>query len=180
MPTCQSCGAAFDDDARFCPQCAAPVPGAETGSAGAGTADAPVAATPPTTAPPPGPGSGLSPQNWAVFAHLSALAPVVVGLPLTFLGPLVLWLLSRERGPYARDQATEALNFNISWFVWGLVLVIAGVVLSIPTVGLAIFPALLLLGALGIAWLILVIIAAVRAAGGETYRYPLTIRFITD
>lgn len=189
MPTCQSCGAPLQADARFCPQCAAPVggqpdqpgggpdqPGDTAGvSAGQGQGDVPAQATTPAAA-----RSGLSEQNWAVFAHLSALVPLLVGVPLTFLGPLVLWLLLRERGPLVRDQATEALNFNISWLLWGLVLLIAGAVLSIPTVGIAIFPALVLLAALGIAWLVLVIIAAVRAAGGETYRYPLTIRFITD
>lgn len=35
-----------------------------------------------------------------------------------------------------------------------------------------------LLMALGIAALILVIIAAIKASSGELYRYPLTIRFI--
>lgn len=185
MPTCQSCGAPLEADARFCPQCAAPV-GDQPRQPGDGPdqpSDTPAASTDQNQGDVPAPTafrSGLNEQNWAVFAHLSALVPLLVGVPLTFLGPLVLWLLLRERGPIVRDQATEALNFNISWLVWGLVLLIAGAVLSIPTVGIAIFPALVLLAALGIAWLILVIVAAVRAASGETYRYPLTIRFITD
>ena len=32
--------------------------------------------------------------------------------------------------------------------------------------------------AVAIAWLVLVVIGAVRASRGELYRYPLTIRFI--
>ena len=32
--------------------------------------------------------------------------------------------------------------------------------------------------AAGIAWLVLVIIAGVKASRGEEYRYPLTIRFV--
>ncbi|PSO48697.1 MAG: DUF4870 domain-containing protein [Actinobacteria bacterium QS_8_72_14] len=122
----------------------------------------------------------MSEHSWAVLAHLSALAPLIVGLPLTFLGPLVLWLLIRDRGAQVRHQATEALNFNISWFVWGVVLLLAGLALSVPTLGLAMLPGLMLLAALAIAWLTLVIIAAVRAAGGETYRYPLTLRLVVD
>ncbi|MBP20910.1 MAG: orotate phosphoribosyltransferase, partial [Alcanivorax sp.] len=36
----------------------------------------------------------------------------------------------------------------------------------------------LLLPIIGIFWLIMTIIAAVKANGGERYRYPLTIRLI--
>jgi uncharacterized Tic20 family protein len=173
VSTCHACTSEVPADAHFCPQCATPVASEPTQPLGA--EPSPTPATPAPTA-----HTGLSQQNWAVLAHLSALAPLIVGLPLTFLGPLVLWLLIRDRGAYVRHQATEALNFNISWFVWGVVLLLAGLALSVPTLGLAMFPALMLLAALAIAWLTLVIVAAVRAAGGETYRYPLTMRFVAD
>jgi uncharacterized Tic20 family protein len=38
---------------------------------------------------------------------------------------------------------------------------------------------ILLLPAIAIAWLVLTILAAVRASNGEPYRYPLTIRFVS-
>jgi uncharacterized protein len=38
---------------------------------------------------------------------------------------------------------------------------------------------LLLLIALGIAYVVLVVIASVRANNGQFFRYPLTIRFIS-
>ena len=42
------------------------------------------------------------------MAHLSWLAGSLVGLPV--LGPLVLWLVLRERGPFVRHHTAEALN----------------------------------------------------------------------
>ena len=169
MSTCHACTSEVPVDAHFCPQCATPVASEPTQPLGAEPSPAPATAR-----------TGLSEHSWAVLAHLSALAPLIVGLPLTFLGPLVLWLLIRDRGAQVRHQATEALNFNISWFVWGVVLLLAGLALSVATLGLALLPGLMLLAALAIAWLTLVIIAAVRAAGGETYRYPLTLRLVVD
>ncbi|MGH3906325.1 MAG: DUF4870 domain-containing protein [Pseudonocardiaceae bacterium] len=32
---------------------------------------------------------------------------------------------------------------------------------------------------IGIAWIVLTIVAAVKASNGEEYRYPLTIRFVS-
>ena len=51
-------------------------------------------------------------------------------------------------------------------------------ILAIPTVG-GLVVGIILLPVLLVAWFVLVIVAAVRASNGETYRYPLTIRFIS-
>lgn len=177
MPTCPSCATALDADARFCSQCGAAVPPAS----GSEASDAQAEPTTTTSAPPVGTPAtgGLSDRNWAVFAHLSALVPLVIGVPLTFLGPLVLWLVAKERGTFALDQAVEALNFNISWLLWTLAVLVAGVAATVPTVGLVLIPVALVVAALALAWLILVIVAAVQASSGQPYRYPLTLRFIS-
>lgn len=180
MPTCPSCATAVEAGARFCSQCGAAIAEPD----GAAPADAPSDAQAEPTTTTPGPAGapathGLSDRNWAVFAHLSALIPLVVGVPLTFLGPLVLWLIVRERGAFAADQAVEALNFNISWLLWTLAVVVAGVAVAVPTVGLALIPVALVVAGMALAWLILVIVAAVQASSGQRYRYPLTLRFIS-
>lgn len=179
MSSCPECATALDPGARFCSHCGTEVPAAPEPSA----SEAPPQPTAPEApVAPPAPGSsasGLSERNWAVFAHLSALVPLLIGVPLTFLGPLVLWLLVRERGTFALDQAVEALNFNISWLLWALVVIVAGAVAAVPTAGLGLIPMALVLVGLGLAWLILVIVAAVKASSGMAYRYPLTVRFIS-
>lgn len=118
--------------------------------------------------PPPHP-SGLSNEvrNWAMAAHLSAFAALVLsGLPP--LGPLVVWLLKREGHPFIAEHAREALNFNISMAIYAVV----SLVLILVLVGF------LLLPAVAITWLVLVVVAAVRASNGQPYRYPITIRFV--
>lgn len=101
-------------------------------------------------------------------AHLSAFV-VLLGLPLPFLGPLVVWLLRRDTDAYAGAHAKEALNFNLTAMI---AFVVAGATVLL-LVGF------LLLPAVGIAWFVLVIIGGVKASNGEFYRYPLTIRFVT-
>jgi hypothetical protein len=48
----------------------------------------------------------------------------------------------------------------------------ASAVSIILLVGLVLLPVVLVM------WFVLVIIATVKASAGETYRYPMTIRFI--
>ncbi|MFP5364109.1 MAG: DUF4870 domain-containing protein [Thermoleophilia bacterium] len=112
-------------------------------------------------------------RNFALAAHLSALLSLFVGFP--FIGPLVIWLVKKD-DPYVRAHAAEALNFNLSFMLYGVVLVVAGLLLLIVLVGILVW---LLLIPLGIAWIVLICVAAVKAGQGDSYRYPLTIRFVS-
>jgi uncharacterized Tic20 family protein len=112
-------------------------------------------------------------MQWAMIAHLSALIGLVTGM--SFLGPLVVYLVKKDEDPYIREQAAEALNFNLSVLIYGFVLGLATVILLIVLVGLLLIPVLI---AGAIAWLILVIMGAVKAGRGEPFRYPLTLRFV--
>ena len=105
-------------------------------------------------------------RNLAMLSHLSAFV-AFVGIP-SLVGPLVVWLLNRD-DPYVEAQAKDALNFNISFFLYGLVAAISIIVL----VGVIALPAVL------VTWFVLVIVASVKAANGENYRYPFTIRFVS-
>lgn len=113
-------------------------------------------------------------RQWAVFAHLSALIGLITGL--MWLGPLIIYLVKKDDHPYIADQGREALNFNISVFIYLVVGSIAAVILTLVLIGLLLIPVVI---AIAIAWLVLVVIAAVKANSGEMYRYPLTIRFVS-
>jgi uncharacterized Tic20 family protein len=104
-------------------------------------------------------------KNWAALGHLSAFV-MFFGVP-ALVGPFVVWLLKRDI-PYVDQQGKEALNFNISFLIYG----IASAFLIIFLVGLLLLPIVL------VTWFVLVIVAAVKAAAGEDYRYPLTLRLI--
>jgi uncharacterized Tic20 family protein len=112
-------------------------------------------------------------RNFALAAHLSALAAIFIGFP--FVGPLVIYLTKKD-DPFVRQHAAEALNFNLSVMLYGAVLAIAGLLLLVVVVGILVW---LLLIPLGIVWLVLLCIAATKAGQGQPYRYPLTIRFVS-
>ncbi|ODU45622.1 MAG: orotate phosphoribosyltransferase [Lysobacteraceae bacterium SCN 69-123] len=106
-------------------------------------------------------------KQWGMFAHLAALAGIVIPLG-NLLGPLIVWLVKKDTMPFVADQGKEALNFNITVFIAAFV---SGI-LTLVLIGF------LLLIVVGIAWLVLTILAALAANKGETYRYPFTLRLI--
>jgi len=109
----------------------------------------------------------------ALFSHLSSLSGLIIPLG-NILGPLILWLVKKDTMPFVEDQAKEALNFNITLGIIGIVLTIITVVTfgigAVLTVPLGIL--------LGIAWLVLTIMAGLKANEGQYYRYPFALRLI--
>lgn len=105
---------------------------------------------------------------WGTLCHLTALI-VMTGIPFGhILGPLVVWLLKKNRYPFVNDQGKESLNFQLSMTLYAFV----AALLIFVNIG-----AIMLFG-LVVGNLILVIIASVKAFNGETFRYPFKIRFI--
>jgi uncharacterized Tic20 family protein len=115
------------------------------------------------------PSAGPTPdeRTWGMVAHLSALAGFI--LPFgNILGPLVVYLVKREASAFVAVEAKEALNFNITLAIGGIVCL----VLFLLSIGI-LFAALLALF-----WLVMIIIAALKAAEGVAYRYPFALRLV--
>ncbi|KZY36567.1 orotate phosphoribosyltransferase [Alcanivorax sp. HI0083] len=114
--------------------------------------------------------NGLAKQeerSLGLACHLLAF----VGMVFPFgniLGPLVIWLVKKDDSAFVDDQGKEALNFNITISIAGFV----AFLLTFVVIGAVLLPII------GIFWLVMTIVAAVKANGGEHYRYPLTIRLI--
>jgi uncharacterized protein len=118
-------------------------------------------------------------RGWAMAAHLCGLLWLLGGggllfLPFgglalfTILGPLIILLSKGQSMPFVAAEAKEALNFQITMWLLGLLFAL----LAILLVGF------LLLWILGIVNLVLVIIAAIRVSDGVPYRYPLCLRLV--
>ena len=122
--------------------------------------------------------TGISPEerNWALAGHISALAGLLTGGIGNIVGPLIVWLVKKETMPFAAAEAKEALNFNISWLLWGLIIGVSAVLLTFVLIGILLWPVLIIQW---IAWVVLCIVAGIRAGEGKSYRYPLTVRFIS-
>ncbi|MES2311225.1 MAG: DUF4870 domain-containing protein [Pseudomonadota bacterium] len=106
-------------------------------------------------------------RQWATFAHLSALAGLVMPFG-SIIGPLVIWLIKKDTMPFVNDQGKEALNFNITV---AIAAVVCGL-LCIVLIGFLLLPVLVVL------WLVFVIVGAIRANEGTLYRYPFALRLI--
>lgn len=106
----------------------------------------------------------------AVLAHLSPLIGIVFTATfLSFLAPLIVWFIWRDRGPLVRNAASSAFNFNITVWLANMAAVVCAFTLFLLPV--AIF---LWVGAF-VAQLVLSIKGAVSASRGEVYRYPLQV-----
>jgi uncharacterized Tic20 family protein len=99
---------------------------------------------------------------WAILSHLSAL--LGVGLLL----PLVVYLAMRDDSEYVAANAKEALNFHLSLLIY----LLCCIPLALVIVGI------FLIVILGVMALILAIVAAVKAADGGCYHYPMTLRLV--
>lgn len=108
-------------------------------------------------------------QLWAMIAHLSYLLTYVMGL--SFLAPLIIWLLQKEKSPFVVDQAKEALNFQLAALLVNAILGVA----TFFTCGVS----LILVPVVLVGATVYSIIAGIAANRGEAYRYPYTIRFIS-
>lgn len=101
-------------------------------------------------------------RSTAVLAH-------VLGIFFPLLGPLIIYLVSKDHDPFARHHAAEALNFSITMCL-GYVI---GVILILVVVGLLVLPVV------WIGSLVLHVMAAVAANNGEWYRYPINLRLVS-
>jgi uncharacterized protein len=114
---------------------------------------------------------------WAMLAHLSGLAGAVIGL--TFVGPLVIYLLFKDRGAFVRDQAAEALNFQILVNIVLVVSIPVFVLFAVVTLGIGVLLIVPVLLAIAIGSIVLMILGAVKANNGELFRYAVNWRLVS-
>ena len=140
----------------------------------------------------------------AAFIHLSTFSKYFIPFG-NFILPLILWT-AKQTDPFVDHHGKQALNFQISMFLYFIFLIcigIAGVIfwgvhfnLDDPLIisedfisaghpqnliSLFVFAGVLglLLSGLFILDIVSVILATIKASEGEYYKYPLTINFIT-
>jgi uncharacterized protein len=133
--------------------------------------------TPPPIQPPKTP---LTPEEsqartWNMLCHLSAIAGFI-GIPFgNILGPLVVWQIKKNEIPSVDVHGKAALNFQITVTIVLLVGFAVAFVTSFFCIGWLLFPLVMLVGLAG---LVLAIVAGVKANNGEDYKYPYSIEFV--
>ena len=144
-------------------------------------------------------------KNTATLIHLSALTQYFIPFG-NFIFPILIWNSTKEKSDYLDKQGKQVINFQLSLFVYALVLCL----IAIPTLLVTIFSnvsineiinhdsfyfenfnienitgaiivaitAIVILIVMKIAEFLLIILASLKASNGEDYKYPLTISFI--
>lgn len=122
-------------------------------------------------APPPGYGPVAVPsqeeRNWALAAHVGTF--VAAWFAMGFLAPLIIMLMKGNDSAFVRRHAVESLNFQISLLIY----LVISFVLAFVLIGF------LLMAVVGVFALVVIILATVKAANGEEYRYPLCVRMVS-
>lgn len=114
--------------------------------------------------------TGFDDRTLATLAHASGLIGMFTAGFFGFLGPLVIYLVCRKTSTFVGDQAREALNFQISLFIFSIAMLGVGML----TCGFG-FPLLFIAPAMQV---VFGIIAPLQVWSGKNYRYPITLRLI--
>lgn len=104
-------------------------------------------------------------KTFAMLAHL-------LGLLAGFIGPLVIWLIGKDKHPFVNEQGKEALNWQITVGIAGVACLVLAFIPFVQCLVFVVGPAV------GIANIVFCILAAVKASSGEAYRYPVALRLV--
>ena len=99
---------------------------------------------------------------WATLTHIS-------GIFTGWIGPLVAYLVLRDRGPFVRAHTAAALNFQLTMLIASLV----GGILILIGIGL------LILLVVYVLLIVIAILGAVKANQGQWYNPAVAIRFVS-
>ena len=106
-------------------------------------------------------------RNWGMICHLAALAGYVIPFG-NLVGPLVAWQMKKSEFPFVDACGKEALNFQITL----LIAFVVSIPLCLIIIGFFMF------AFLGVYGIVMPIIASIKAANGEFYRFPYTLRLV--
>jgi|GEM_PF-223313 len=133
-----------------------------------------------------------SERQWAASAHFAALLLAMLTTWIAgaagVVGAGTVYLLKRDDSSFVAEHAKEAINFNLSMFIYSCIAVVIGVLLvgaTVFTLGIGLIltlPAGIVLvlacAAIALLWLVCSVVATIKAWNGERYRYPLTLRLL--
>ena len=144
-------------------------------------------------------------KNLATFTHLSTLSQYCIPFG-NYIFPILIWSSKKDKSEFIDHHGKQALNFQLSIFLYTLILGLITVPIILATIfnsiplnaiindhdfiihnlsaqnisGIVIIAiiAIFLFISLKIVEFFLIIYASLKTANGEKYKYPLTIPFI--
>ena len=132
----------------------------------------------------------------AFLIHISAFAGYLFPFG-SIITPLILWQTLKDRDQFLDEHGKEAVNFNLSYGLYLFILSASFIPFFFTNffnafnnldhidfgvdIGYGIFSFLgvaSIVSIIGLIKIALIVLASLKANKGETYRYPLTIKFI--
>ncbi|RPE00016.1 DUF4870 domain-containing protein [Aureibaculum marinum] len=141
-------------------------------------------------------------KNIGTLIHLSAFFSFIFPFG-SVIGPLIMWVISKDKSDYLNRNGVEAINFNLSYtlyiFILGLLMfpfAFGAFFNNIRNMEsfddyhfnlhfnvdnfFGLFSVGSLIGIIAFVRFLLIIVAAIKANRGEVYNYPLAINFMKD
>ena len=109
---------------------------------------------------------GMSQNTYLLLMHLSQFASWLIPY-IGIIIPILMWTTNKDNNAEVDKHGRNILNFNISYAIYATV----AAVLLLILVGFA------LLFVLFVVFVVAVVIASLKAANGEYWEYPFTIKF---
>jgi uncharacterized Tic20 family protein len=129
-------------------------------------------------------------NSFCMLMHLSQFTSSVFPLAGIIM-PIVMWQQFKKDSSVIHENGKQIMNFMLTTFLVGIVftLGIVAVVMTLYTnastdqrqaafSAMGIVTILLFAAGLSIAYVVFIILAAIKAYNGQVGKYPLTIRFI--
>lgn len=107
------------------------------------------------------PDLGMDENLYLLLMHLSQFLT-------SFILPLIMWIVGKDKSQRVDFHGKEIMNFEISCIIW----IIVGII-TIP-----IIVGIVILSLVGVFMTVCIIVAAVKASSGEDWHYPITIKFL--
>jgi len=144
-------------------------------------------------------------KNLATFVHLSTLSQYCIPFG-NYIFPILIWSTNKDKSEFIDFNGKQVLNFQLSIFLYTLLLALIAVPIFLGTIfsaiplnavinednfminnlnienisGIVIVAIIAILTFIGlkVAEFFLIIYASLKTANGQEYKYPLTIPFI--
>lgn len=145
-------------------------------------------------------------RSTSTAIHLSTFTQYFIPFG-NFIFPVIIWSTLKQKSAYIDQQGRQAINFQLSMFLYSIILAVIAIPIliinvlkgiefsqlyhhrhdlfhenfnpeNISTIVIVAVIAVMLFCILKVSECLLVIIAALKSANGESYSYPMTINFL--
>lgn len=116
-------------------------------------------------------------KNYSSITHLSGFAGWFFPFG-NIIAPLIMWIIKKNDSTYIDAHGKAAVNFQLSLILYGFLLAILILPITILTLGLGLLAIIIAIIPAVILKIVLIISASMKANNGEYYDYPFTIEFI--